>query len=57
MAGDDPVAEDVDGGCGFWAFLRWERLFWRMLGGEHGEVPQVLFLVGCEGRGWLARGV
>jgi hypothetical protein len=21
------------------------------------EVPQVLFLVGCEGRGWLARGV
>src|SRR5690606_24273642 len=22
MAGDDPVAEDVDGGCGFWAFLR-----------------------------------
>ncbi|ORV05680.1 WXG100 family type VII secretion target [Mycobacterium celatum] len=21
------------------------------------EVPQVLFLFGCEGRGWLARGV
>ena len=21
------------------------------------ELPQVLFLVGCEGRGWLARGV
>ena len=37
MAGDDPVAEDVDGGCGFWALLGWKWLFWRMLGGEHGD--------------------